>query len=437
MKKKIIIGLLCFLPFVKVNAISCNDKNVIDISTVGNFTCSDIKGDKLTFKDSTSDEDYTKYFTYSIDEGKALITPDKSLKFDGSFPNRYITVSDGTGTSRINVKDGAYVPPTTTKPTTTTADPNVKEITVTLDTNDGKEKTTKTCKIVSPNTTCSVTLPKLDTTGFNGWGTASTCKEGNIGSTKVDKDTTYYACYETNETQDTNLLLKTLKITDKDTNKEINFGTFSIKKTKYRFKVLNEVKNLNIEATSDDGIKIDIKGNEDLQEGENDITITLTSSDNKTNTYKLTVTRLKEGETITSIHYLKSLVIGGYPITFTKNQFNYTITIANDIDKLQIDPVVETDSDTFEILNNNNLENGSIIKINVTGDDKLVTTYNINIIKESKSNLFLYIGIGIVALLTILLIILIILKSNNKKKNNKIGPKTLDNKKDNIEVLNI
>ena len=134
---------------------------------------------------------------------------------------------------------------------------------------------------------------------------------------------------------------------------------------------------------------------------------------------------------------MKSLVIGGYPITFTKNQFNYTITIANDIDKLQIDPVVETDSDTFEILNNNNLENGSIIKINVTGDDKLVTTYNINIIKESKSNLFLYIGIGIVALLTIILIVLIILKNNNKKKNNKIGPKTLDNKKDNIEVLNI
>ena len=50
MKKKIIIGLLCFLPFVKVNAISCNDKNIIDISTVGNFTCSDIKPLSLVYQ---------------------------------------------------------------------------------------------------------------------------------------------------------------------------------------------------------------------------------------------------------------------------------------------------------------------------------------------------------------------------------------------------
>lgn len=437
MKKKFIFCLLCLLPFIKVNALSCY-KGEIDVTNIGNFSCSNVEGEKLTIKDSTTEEDYTKYFSYVIDNKSATITPDKSLKFDGTFKNRFLTVSDGKETARINVKDQSYVEPTTTQSTTTTADPNIKELTVTLDTNDGKEKTTKTCKVVSPSTTCSITLPKLETEGFNGWGTASTCKEGNVGSIKVDKDITYYACNSKSETtENSNIFLKTLKILDKDTNKEIDFGTFSIKKTEYSFKVLNEVKNLEINATSDDGVKIDISGNEELKEGENEIKITLTTSDNKTNTYILKVTRLKEGETINSIHYLKSLVIGGYSINFNSKQFNYTITVQSDINKLEIDAITENEEDTFEVLNNNNLENGSIIKINVTGEDKKITTYNINIVKETKSNIILYIGIGIVVLLTILLIVLIIIKNNKKNKNNKIGPKTLDNKKDNIEVLNI
>ena len=433
MNKKIILLMFLFIPFISVNALNCY-KNEIDVTNIDNFSCSEIEGEKLKF--SYNGEDYTNYFPYVIENKKATITPSKDLKFDSNFEKGFIIVSDNASNFTLTIKNQAYTTTKKTESTTTTKDANIKEVTVTLDSNNGTDKTTKTCKIANGSSYCNVTLPKLDIEGFTGWGTASTCKEGSSGSIKVEKDITYYACNEKNSstTETGDIYLKTLKLTNKDTKEEINIGTFSIRKTEYNIKVLNEVQNIEVNATSDEGVKIDITGNENLKVGENEIVIKLTSSDNKTNEYKIKVNRLKVGEKITNIHYLKSLVIGGYNINFNKDNFNYTITISNEISKLEITPIVEDTEDRYEILNNNDLANGSIVKINVIGSDNTTTTYNINIIKENNQNLLLYIGIGVIALLVILLIILIIIKSNKNKKNNKNEPKTLDN---NIEVLNI
>ena len=98
---------------------------------------------------------------------------------------------------------------------------------------------------------------------------------------------------------------------------------------------------MSIDATSEDGINIEITGNENLVVGENNIVIKLTTSDNKTNEYKLKVTRLKKGEKIDNKHYLKSLVIGGYNINFNKSTFDYKLTISSDINKLEITPISE------------------------------------------------------------------------------------------------
>lgn len=439
MKKKIILLIFLFIPFIKVNALNCY-KNEIDITKVDNFPCYNVGSDKLTF--SYNDEDYSKYFNYSIDSGEngkeATITLDKNLSFDSAFEKGFIIISDGTDKATITVKNKAYVKTTKQEETTTTTkDVTKKEITVILD--DGNNKKEEKCTISSGQTYCNITLPKLDVEGFTGWGTASTCKEGSIGSTKVEKNITYYACNEKNSNTETSstIYLKTLKLTNKDTNEEIKIGTFSIKKTEYEIKVLNDVENINVEATSDENVKIDITGNENLKVGENEIIIKLTNDSNETNEYRIKVNRLNVGETISNIHYLKSLVIGGgYNINFNKNTFNYTITIPNEITKLEITPVVENTSDRYEILNNTNLVNGSIIKINVIGDNNETTTYNINIVKEKQINYLIYIGLGAVLLLIIILIILIIIKSNKKKKNN-ISPKTLNNNRNDIEVLNI
>ena len=425
MKKRYILFLvIVIIPFIKVNALNCYEQIITE--NTGNFNCKDVKSDTLIFKDKEG-TDYTNYFSYEkVDEGKYRITPNLSMNIDNNVEIKEIIVSDGSTNATIKIKNKNYV---TTTTTTTTTDPSVKELIVTLDPNNSNgEKSEKSCKINSTTTYCNVTLPKLDTEGFNGWGTASTCKEGNIGSIKVEKDITYYACYnnKTNITENKNLYLKSLKLSNKDKIENIDFGTFSIKKTEYSFQVLYEVKNIVVEATADDGIKIEVSGNEDLKVGDNEIVIKLTNENNESNEYKLNVKRLNEGEIITKEHYLKSLVIGGYTIDFKKNILKYEITIDNQLTKLEITAIPENETDTVKIINNENLENNSKIEIQVSGEDETNTTYTINILKEKKSELILYIGIGLISLLIIILIILIIIKKNKKNKSN-----------ENIEVLNI
>lgn len=430
----IILSLLLFIPFVNVFAISCYQGQL----TVGtSFTCSEIEGDSLTFKDNTTDEDYSNLFTYTLrDNGQtgkkeAQITLNSAMTFNENDAIRILKVIDGNTKALITIKNESYVEPTTI---TTTSDVNSKTITVTLDPNNNDEVTTKTCQIKNNEETCYITLPKIDNINFNGWGTAKTCKEGNSGSIKVNNDITYYACYKNNEnTETTNktLYIKSLKLSDEEGN-PIEFGTFSIKKMEYKFDIANEIKKINVNAEVDEGIDIEIIGNEYLNVGENRILIKLKDDNNNTNIYTLIANKLEEGVTINKINYLKSLVVGGYEINFNKETFKYSLSIPNDIDKLAITAISENDENEVEILNNENLVNGSIITIKVTGDNDNTTTYIINITKESGPNYLLFAGIGLIIVLIIILMILIIIK---RKKTKRTQPK--NNNIDKIEVLNI
>lgn len=447
MKKiiKIMIGLFIFVPFLNVFALSCYSE-VIDENT-GNFKCTGISGDKLSFVDSTSQADYGEYFKYTISDGEAQISVNKSLTFSSNLKTGIVKVIDAEKDAYITIANSQYVEPTTTSTTTstTTTNANTKTITITLNPNDNTNNLeTKTCTVSGNETTCYITLPKISKSTFNGWGTAKTCKEGNSGTIKVEKDMTYYACYtdneQTNETE--TILLKTLSLTDKDTDESIDFGTFSIKKTEYSFKVLNSVENINVSASADEGIVIDVVGNENLKVGENEIKITLKKGDNLTNEYILKVTRLNVGETINNINYLKSLVVGGYTINFDKNVFVYNLTIPSDVNKLQI--TAEAEDETLpkpEIVGNEELKDGSVISINITDENNETTTYSINITKESSVNYILIGAVAIIILLIVILVILIIVKSNKKKQNlkNNNKPQVLKNEKkqDSVEILNI
>lgn len=443
--KKIIFLLLCLIPFVKVDAISClgfensNEKQPLVLEEINNFKCSGIEGDTLTFKNTVGDtvNDLKDYFKYNINDKEATIDiVNKKLTFDSNFQTGIVVISDGKSSFSMYIKNNAYVKQTTTT-TTTTKNPNEITYTVTLDNKGNKDE--KTCTVSNEGDICYVTLPVLETEGFDGWGKASTCKEGNTGSTKVNENITYYACYKNNEEAQvkTDIYLKSLKIYDQSS-KEIKFGTFSIKKREYEFKVLYEVENITIDATTnDEGINIEYSGNENLVVGENEVIITLTDESNNKSEYKLIVNRLEEGETINNINYLSALVIGNYKINFNKDVFNYNLTIDSDIEKLEINAVPSDEENVVEITNNKDLVDGSVIKINVTNDNGNVTTYKINITKESN-NLLLFIGIGMIILLIIVLIILIIVKTNQKKKlektKNNSKPETINN---DVEVLKL
>ena len=442
MKKiRVIVLLLMIFPlFVKAeDDIICNKNNPFDITKCKAtclLECEGITGDSVTF--SYKDENYSKYFELDSDK-KTIKVLDKNLKFDSSFEEGIILIYDGAKQGKIRIKNSAYEPTTTTAvPTTTTADPNTKELTIVFDPNDGSDTINKTCKITSNSSTCSVTAPENKKENFNGWGTNKSCKNGNTGTFRVEKDMTYYACYKTETTTEavSTLFLDSLTVSDKDTNDTISIGTFSKRKNEYSFKVLYDVVNLDIKAEASEDIKVEITGNEELEVGENEVLIELTKDDNK-NTYKLLVTRLDEGETIDDNHYLKSLVIGGYEseIKFNKNIFTYDLKIGSDVKKLELTVKPEVETDTYVVKNNNDLVNGSKIQILVSGSNDTTTTYTINILKDDN-NIIIFVIIGLVLFLILLIIIIIIIKSKTKKNDNKVSPKTFDNQKD-LEILDL
>lgn len=437
MKKimRLFLIMIILMPVVSVKALSCRGEkpeNAIDLKAISNFSCSDVKSDKLTF--TNNGKDLSSYFELRDDKSTIDII-DASLVFDKELEYAIVNISDGESSVNIFVKNYQYEKPTTT--TTTTKDASVKTLIVTLDPNNGEEVSEKSCEINSVNTTCNITLPQLDDENFNGWGTANTCKEGNNGTIRVEKDIKYYACYKSNENNSDTVVtadkiyLKSLNLSDKVTNEEIVFGTFSIKNTEYNFKVLNSTESIGVNAVADEGVTVEVIGNEHLKVGENKILIKLSSNDMK-NEYVLNVTRLEEGETLNTVNYLKSLVIGGYEINFDKERLVYSLTIPSEVNKLQITAIAEDENYTPEVLNNENLVDGSQVLINITDESNNTTSYVINIIKEANVNYLLLGAIGLIVILIIILIILILIKSK-KNKTNKIS-----NKKSNeIEVLKI
>ncbi len=122
---------------------------------------------------------------------------------------------------------------------------------------------------------------------------------------------------------------------------------------------------------------------------------------------------------IVSSPKLIGILVSGYNLNFESRKYQYTLKI-NDEKSLDLNIIKEADTDEIEIIDNENLKDGSIIKINVRRDNK-VTRYFINIEKSYsilKNNSILYIILG--CLLLSILIFGIILLINKKKKNNKV-----------------
>ena len=87
---------------------------------------------------------------------------------------------------------------------------------------------------------------------------------------------------------------------------------------------------------------------------------------------------------IISSAYLADIKIDNYNINFLRNVYEYDLKINNE-DKLNILPILEDNSSSYYIMGNSDLENGSVIRIEVKSEDKLLNQqYLINIIKDNE-----------------------------------------------------
>jgi len=144
-----------------------------------------------------------------------------------------------------------------------------------------------------------------------------------------------------------------------------------------------------IEATpNSDKAKVNITGNDELSVGDNIFKINVEAENGKITVYTITVIRKNQGEEISSNNNIKSITIKNNSIDFKSNVYRYTVKTNEK--ELNLNIVLEDKNATYKITGNENLKNGSEIKIKVTAENGEEKTYTLVI---KKSNLGLIIGI--------------------------------------------
>lgn len=222
------------------------------------------------------------------------------------------------------------------------------------------------------------------------------------------------------DTRSTNNNLKSLEIEEGKLNKEFKSDVLE-----YQMKVLYDVTKLNIKyETEEEHAKVEVLGDVNkLKENENVITLKVTSEKGDVKEYKLVVTRLKEGETLGNNPDISELNIKGYDINFSKDKQVYSLKIEKE-KTLNIEVILEDPTSSYKITGNNDLKDGSIIKINTTSEDGSTREYQIVIEKENK--IFLYI-IGTILILSIVgLIVYVVISKIKENKDNPKQPKEKD-----------
>ena len=234
--------------------------------------------------------------------------------------------------------------------------------------------------------------------GDNGWSKVT--YNGSTGYIKTSLLTTEEPAKSSDKA------LKTLEITPEGLDPEFDPET-----TTYTLTVGPDVEKLDIKAApNDENAKVEITGNDALQPGDNVVKITVTAQDETTRIYNINV---KKQETVKL--GLASIKINGYTLSpkFSTGVYEYKVNVLDpSVTKIDISAEANNEDAKVEISGNSNLQNGeNTIVITVTsqdGTEKVV--YQIYVNKSSmagttnnKDNMALYIGVGVIALVTILL----------------------------------
>jgi hypothetical protein len=236
------------------------------------------------------------------------------------------------------------------------------------------------------------------------------------GLTTTTKTTT-----TTTKARSTNNFLSTITIDGEE------IDSFSRSTTKYFIEVENDVTRISLGAEAeDDSARVEIDGPNTLDVGDNEYTISVTSEDDTTKFYKVIVTRLdEEASSNTSI---RNIEIRGYDLDFNRNSKTFYLKINGEDTELDIEVTLNDENASYEIEGNENLKDGSEIRITVTAEDDSTDTYRIIIQKDDDTNyLPIIVGVLLLVIIIVAIIIVIVVKKKNKK-NNKSDGKNSKNK---------
>ena len=226
---------------------------------------------------------------------------------------------------------------------------------------------------------------------------------------------TYTITVNRKDDRSSNNYLKTLTI---------NSGTLTFVKDtlEYNVSVPFETVRIYVNAVAEDVKSEVVVNNLDLVVGNNVITVVVTGENGESRTYKINVNRLTEAAKMSDNNNVSTIDIIGHDFDFVKDVFEYDITLTNE-DKLHFFVELEDEKANYVIDGNNDLKDGSVVKVISTSESGEKKEYKFNVsMKEtddskscSKCLLCGIIGFGLGVIVTIL-IFFIIKKVNKKKK---------------------
>lgn len=209
----------------------------------------------------------------------------------------------------------------------------------------------------------------------------------------------------------TNNYLKELKLSSGDIvfNKDI---------LEYDLTVYYDVSKIDVEAIVEDSKAKVVVNSPTLNVGNNVITITVTAENGNARTYKIVVKRLSEDEKMSDNNDITSLKVLGHEIDFKKDVLEYDITIKDEY-ALVFEISLEDAKANYVIEGNEDLKDGSIIKIISTSESGLQKEYKFNIIKSSKkaeTSSWIYLGIGFLTGIVFTVLLFFIKRKISKPK---------------------
>ena len=183
-----------------------------------------------------------------------------------------------------------------------------------------------------------------------------------------------------------NANLKSIEVLTNNNEKVELTPAFSSSVYEYSAEVPANIKTIVVTPTMEDSksnVIISDNVNNELVAGENNkITIKVTAEDGTAKLYTLNIKR----EALSADPGLSYLTIKECKdFKFIEDKYSYNIKVSNDVKTLTINYETKEDGTTVSIDGNDNLENGSKVRVRVTAEDGTARLYTFIILKEDAA----------------------------------------------------
>ena len=189
--------------------------------------------------------------------------------------------------------------------------------------------------------------------------------------------------------EDLDIKLSSIELFDRDNNL-IEFD-FNPDVYQYNIEITSDINKLTIKSIIEDKELSFLKNHEtqniNVVDGDNIVLITIKNSEGKLKTYTINIVKLLFNKA--SNTFLESLHIEGYNLKFNKRIKTYYLPVKNFDENLKITATPEDMNSQVQIIGNNNLKEGSIIKIEVKAENQSKDVYEI-ILTNKETNYLKY-----------------------------------------------